>query len=180
MMSTKIIRAHDPKWADAYEREASQLKQSFGDCLQGIDHIGGTAIAGIFTKPIIDILVQVPSLADVDPRTPELIARGYDARGEYGIPGRRYFSRKVSTKNVHGFHVHVYQSGSDNAFRHLAFRDFLKLRPEVAQEYSELKRSLADPLGQLPYNYADLKSEFVQHVERQAVAHFKPTPSGAN
>lgn len=172
MMSTKILREHDPEWAPLYERESSRLRQALGDCLQSIDHIGGTAIADISTKPIIDILIQVGDLSDVDLATPQLTAMGYDARGEYGLPGRRYFSKRISAPHVDGYHVHVYQSGTINAFRHLAFRDFLKLHPHVAQEYSDLKRSLADASGRLPSNYAELKSNFVETVESQALIYF--------
>ncbi|MFT3808411.1 MAG: GrpB family protein [Micropepsaceae bacterium] len=174
-MSAKVIRAHDPRWQDAYRQEAGQIERAFGDCLDGIDHIGGTSIAGIFAKPVIDILVQARSLAEVEARSPAMMDLGYEARGEYGLPGRRYFSRKVSAASVTGYHVHVYQSGSADAFRHLAFRDFLVLHPQLADAYSELKRSLADSSGVLPPDYANLKSAFVQDIERQALAHFRRT-----
>lgn len=173
-MTNKVIRFHDPDWADAYADEAARLRKAFGASAQSLDHIGGTAVAGVFAKPIIDILVQVTALDDVDQRAEALEGLGYEVRGEYGIPGRRYFSKKVSTDNIQGYHVHVYEVGSHNARRHLAFRDFLLQHPEVAQQYSELKRSIADASGRLPEDYADRKSAFVQRVEQQALAHFEP------
>ncbi len=172
-MSNKVIRAHDPAWSALYEAEAATLVASIGQNVVCIDHIGGTSIPAILTKPVIDILVQVTDLFDLEVRTPELVRLGYEARGEYGIPGRRYFSRKTAMENISGYHVHVYQRGSENAFRHIAFRDFLRLHPQIAREYSELKRSLADPSGVLPSDYAELKSGFVQNIERQALAYFR-------
>lgn len=172
MMSTKVLREHNPEWALLFESEALGLRQAFGNCLQSIDHIGGTAIAGVVTKPIIDILVQVWELSEIDIVTPSLTAMGYDARGEYGIPGRRYFSKKITSEPVNGYHLHVYRCGTADAVRHLAFRDFLMLHPQVALEYSRLKRSLADASGLLPCNYGDLKSDFVKTVERRALVYF--------
>jgi GrpB-like predicted nucleotidyltransferase (UPF0157 family) len=172
MMSTKVLREHNPEWALHFESEALRLRRAFGNCLHSIDHIGGTAIADVVTKPIIDILVQVCDFSDIDVVTPLLTAMEYDARGEYGIPGRRYFSKKITSEHVNGYHLHVYRCGTADAVRHLAFRDFLRLHSQVALEYSRLKRSLADASGLLPCNYGDLKSDFVETVERRALLFF--------
>lgn len=41
-----------------------------------------------------------------------MIALGYEAMGEFGIPGRRYF-RKTTSFGVRTHHVHNLSSGSE-------------------------------------------------------------------
>ena len=141
-----------------------------------MDHIGGTSLSGVFTKPVIDILVQLASFDDEPAWTAALAARSYDARGEYGIAGRRYFTRKLTTAGLQGYHVHVYTEGSHHLRRHRAFRTFLVRHPETAQEYSKLKRSITDISGRMPDDYAARKSSFVERIEAQALAAFGQTP----
>lgn len=168
----KMIVAHDPAWADAFAAEANTLRPHLGEAALALHHIGSTAIAGIMAKPIIDILIEARSLEDIDTRTRAIEAIGYEARGEYGIAGRRYFKKARTLASRVGFHVHVYATGSDHIARHLRFRDYLLLKPDVAQDYAALKRSLSDPSGVLVADYADRKAGFVRRVEQQALLHF--------
>jgi GrpB-like predicted nucleotidyltransferase (UPF0157 family) len=175
-MASKMIVSHDPHWEKAYADEASALEKAFGLPLQRMDHIGGTSLSGVFTKPIIDILVQLASFDDEPTWTAALNAQGYDARGEYGIAGRRYFTRKLTMAGLQGYHVHVYTEGSHHLRRHRAFCAFLARHPETAQAYSELKRGIADASGRLPDDYAARKSQFVERIEAQALAAFAKSP----
>lgn len=59
-------------------------------------------------------------------RHPALERRGYVAKGEYGIPSRRYFSRPATASELK-VHVHAYRRGGPRVVRHLAFRDYLRL-----------------------------------------------------
>ena len=127
-----------------------------------------TAIPGMISKPVVDVLVEVRSPQAVDERNSEMVAAGYEPRGEYGIEGRRYFVKPADTKGI-GFHVHAYERGSSHIDRHLRFRDFLLSHPEVAQEYSALKLSLSDRNGVLVKDYAERKAPFVRRVEGLAL-----------
>ncbi len=94
-------------------------------------HMGSTAISGSKAKPIIDLLVEVASIERVDACQADMAALGYAAHGEYGIPGRRYFSRSVGEQHTH--HVHVYERGHEDIQRQLRFRDYLIAHPEESQ-----------------------------------------------
>lgn len=144
------------------------MKARFGPAALGIHHIGSTAIPGIMAKPVIDILVIAASLDDIDRRSGGMGAAGYEARGEYGIAGRRYFSRSVDAFGL-GYHVHVYREGAEEIARHIGFRDYLIRNPETAQAYSALKLSLANSRGELVEDYAERKSGFVEEIQRRAM-----------
>lgn len=66
---------------------------------------------------------------------------GYIVLGEFGIPGRRFFVKGCDEVRTH--HVHCFTAGDPRVEEHLAFRDCLISRPDKAEAYGALKRSLA-------------------------------------
>src|SRR6185436_9586865 len=114
-----------------------------GNAVVAVHHIGSTAIPGIHAKPVVDILLEVTDIAQVDAATEAIERLGYEARGEFGIRGRRYF-RKGDGSGESTHHVHAYRTGSRDVERHLAFRDYLIANPEEARAYSVLKQRLAE------------------------------------
>lgn len=97
-------------------------------------------------------------------------AIGYEAKGENGIPGRRFFQEGGDNRT---HHVHIYQAGSSEIERHLAFRDYLRTHPDAASEYGKLKRQLAQ---QFPYDiesYIEGKERLVVKIEQQALRWYR-------
>lgn len=154
--------SHNPEWMVDYEKEVAVLTAVFQPILLAIHHIGSTAVPGILAKPIIDILVEVSDIGQVDGYNQTMVALGYIAKGENGIPGRRYFRKGSDTHHTH--HVHVYQTGHPDITRQLNFRDYLVAHPEMAQAYSALKAQLAQQYRDKPAQYTHAKTNFVQHV----------------
>lgn len=107
-----------------------------------LHHIGSTAIPNLQAKPIIDFLLEAQSLRAVDDCAERLAKSGYEARGEYGISGRRYFNKKPTDEAV-AFHLHAYLADSFQIRRYLAFRDYLIVKPEVAAQYAALRTGLS-------------------------------------
>ncbi len=157
---------HNPLWFGKFEIERAAIAIALGDILVQAYHIGSTAVEGLPAKPIIDIILEVRSLADLDEATPQLERMGYEAMGEFGIPGRRYF-RKGGFHRTH--HVHAFEAGDPHVVRHLAFRDYLKAHPEVRQAYGELKIRLAAQCDGSWDGYCVGKDAFVKHHEAQAL-----------
>ena len=158
---------HNPAWRHEFQREAERVSAAVGSVAVTAYHVGSTAIPTVYAKPIIDILLVVQDLAALDEKQPEMEALGYEARGEYGIPGRRFFRRD----DKHGdrtHQVHAFEDGSPQIARHLAFRDYMIAHPETAQEYSDLKRELAAQHPSDIEAYMDGKNEFIQEVDKRA------------
>jgi GrpB-like predicted nucleotidyltransferase (UPF0157 family) len=163
------IEPHRDSWSQDFAFEAAQIRAALGPALTTLHHIGSTAVPEIHAKPVIDMLAEVPSLAAVDFLRGEMERLGYEAMGEFGIPGRRYF-RKNDLLGVRTHHLHAFIAGSPHATRHLAFRDYLRCHPDVARNYDALKRQLVASCGGDIEVYIDGKDTFVQRVEREAVA----------
>jgi GrpB-like predicted nucleotidyltransferase (UPF0157 family) len=166
-MSKVNVVPHNPGWRDAFEAEAKLVAAALGENVSAVHHVGSTAIPGIYAKPVIDLLVEVRDLSEVDLRSPSMASEGYEVMGEYGIPGRRYF-RKDDGAGVRTHQVHVFEAGSAEVVRHLAFRDYMLAHPSDAQEYSELKRRLAEEHPQDMDGYMDGKDGFIKEMDRRA------------
>jgi GrpB-like predicted nucleotidyltransferase (UPF0157 family) len=158
---------HDPRWRDAFEAEAKRVAAALGENVLAVHHIGSTAIPGIYAKPVVDLLVEVREINEVDGRGSAMESLGYEALGEYGIPGRRYF-RKDNREGIRTHNVHAFEAGSAEAARHLAFRDYMMAHPADAQTYSELKRRLAEEHPQSFDGYMDGKDGFIKEIDRKA------------
>ncbi|MEO9970098.1 MAG: GrpB family protein [Hyphomonadaceae bacterium] len=167
----KRIVAYNPLWTKLFSVEAGCLSDRLGPILIGSHHIGSTAIPNLPAKPIIDILLEVETLSLLDAQDSTFASCGYDIRGAYGIEGRRYFNKRP-TVEMPGFHVHAYKAGSYQVHRHLAFRNYLRLKPDIATEYADIKRSLSDSKGILTPDYQAAKKPWVDAMSLEALSHF--------
>lgn len=162
---------HNAEWKHLYQEEATILAELFGSAALHFHHMGSTSVPDILAKPIIDILVEASSVEALDSFTQRMNQQGYEAKGEFGIKGRRYFKKPASGDRP-GFHVHAYRTDSFEVHRHLAFRNYLLLKPEIARDYSQLKSRLGDANGVLRDDYQDAKAPFVDGIALEALAYF--------
>jgi GrpB-like predicted nucleotidyltransferase (UPF0157 family) len=158
---------YDPGWKESYQKESTTLREALGDEVISIHHIGSTSIPGITAKPVIDILVGVRKIEDIDHYNDAMARIGYEARGEFGLPGRRFFVKGVPKRK---YNVHIYQADDMEMGRHLAFRDYMIDHPDDAKEYSELKQRLALQYKGDMDGYCDGKDAFVKDMEKKAIA----------
>lgn len=160
------VSPYQVRWVSTFEEEADRLRQTFGDEVVDIHHIGSTSVPGLKAKPIVDILTIVKAIHRVDLYNDAMITLGYHPKGENGVIGRRYFE-KGGDQRTH--HLHVYQEGSPDIERHLAFRAYLCAHPADAKRYSDLKEELA---RQFPFDiesYIRGKEDLVLEIERKAM-----------
>lgn len=160
---------YDPTWIKQFEEEAEKIKSIFADNCIAVHHIGSTSIPGLAAKPTIDILLEVICIEQIDQYNNEMARLGYEAWGEYGIPGRRFFL-KGEDKRTH--HVHTFQQGHAGVNSHLYFRDYLKTHPVVAKEYAQLKTRLAQEFKHDRRKYVENKESFVKAIEKAAIDWF--------
>ena len=159
---------YDSSWSHRFDLERDRVASALGDIVVALHHIGSTAVPGIRAKPIIDILLEVTDQAELDRRSSRMESLGYEAKGEFGIPGRRYF-RRNDAKGIRTHQVHAFAFGSGEALRHLAFRDYLIAHPRIAESYGDLKQQLA---AQFPHDieaYSNGKDGFVKEHEAKAL-----------
>jgi GrpB-like predicted nucleotidyltransferase (UPF0157 family) len=161
---------HDPAWAGAAQREAARLHAAAGPVIVVVHHIGSTAIPGIRAKPILDLMPLVTSLAAFDEARPAIEGLGYAWWGEYGIPGRRYCNLNDPVTGERKIHLHCFEEGSPQMARHLAFRDYLRARPDLAAAYDAEKARCCDLHPLDSHAYTDCKDAWIRKIEAEALA----------
>ncbi|MFN8662767.1 MAG: GrpB family protein [Thermomicrobiales bacterium] len=150
---------HDPRWSVAYCREAERLQQALGAHALEIAHIGSTAVPGLVAKPLLDIMVAITSLEEQDEVVPLLERIGYEFRLHDTLPERLFFI----TGEPEARRVNLSLTALDSAYwrDHLAFRDILRGRPDMADAYARLKAGLAERYSDDRLAYTAAKGEFV-------------------
>ena len=154
-----VIEPHNEFWKTYYEEFEAALK----GCLKGfkikeINHIGSTAVKGIWSKPIIDILVEIAPEENMENVAKALENNGFIimSRDENKISLNRGYTINGFAEKV--CHVHLRFSGDNNE---LYFRNYLNANPHIAKEYEKLKLQLCK---QYEYNrdaYTEAKTKFV-------------------
>jgi len=164
------LEPHNAAWAHWAAREAARLQAAVGAPLLRVHHIGSTAIAGIVAKPILDLLPEVRSLAQLDASRAAFEDLGYAWRGEYGLPGRRYCTLCDPATGRKLVHAHCYAAGDPEIDRHLAFRDYLRAHEDVARAY-EAEKLRCRALH--PYDsgaYSEAKNAWIQPMQTAALS----------
>jgi GrpB-like predicted nucleotidyltransferase (UPF0157 family) len=53
------LENHDPSWGQSFIQEQERIRATLHLDLTAIQHIGSTAVFGIYAKPIIDIMIGI-------------------------------------------------------------------------------------------------------------------------
>ncbi|MFJ7732883.1 GrpB family protein [Lysinibacillus sp. NPDC097231] len=165
----RIIKVVDynHNWSSDYQKEERSVRAILQEELVNSFHIGSTSVPGLKAKPIIDILLVVNDIHKLDSFSKQFQEIGYEVKGEFGIIGRRYF-RKGGDHRTYQIHAFQY-SNIKEIERHLAFRDYLRVHPEVCRQYGEIKSQLAMQHPNDIDCYCDGKDDFVKNVEKDAI-----------
>ncbi|QHE52681.1 GrpB family protein [Pontibacillus sp. HMF3514] len=166
-MRRVIVEPYNEDWVHKFNEEKNLLHHIFGEELVAIHHIGSTSVPRLSAKPIIDLMPVAKNIRNIDNYNEDMKDIGYEPMGEFGIKNRRYF-RKGGEDRSH--HIHVFQEGSPDVERHLAFRDYLRTHEDVAQQYGELKQKLAKQYPHDMEAYIDGKEQLVKDIEQEALS----------
>ena len=163
MTSLYTFSEYSADWPLEFEREAGRLRGYFKDEIVAIHHIGSTSVPGLAAKPVIDVLPVIRHIETADALTSLLEKEGYRAWGEYGLAGRRFFTRDRGGYRTHN--IHIYGEGHPDIERHLAFCAYLRAHADARKEYETIKRAA---YARFPANidgYMECKDEWIKQHE---------------
>lgn len=130
----------DPGWADDYERVRAQVLDALGARALSVQHVGSTAVPGLWAKPVIDVDVTVADSGDEASYLPDLEAAGFVLT----VREPEWQQHRCLRGPAPVANVHVWSPGSVEPKRHAAFRDWLIEHEDDRAAYGELKARLAD------------------------------------
>ena len=149
-------------WSECFAEEASRVTSACGDLLVAIEHVGGTAIAGLPCRPIIDILVGVDHLRDASGCIDPLKESGFRCHGENGVAGRRYFTRSIDRQCI--VQLHMVQFDGEFWQNAIRFRDLLHDDSNLAGEYAKAKVEMQSQYSADPAAYDAARLAFEQEA----------------
>ncbi|MCK4352949.1 GrpB family protein [candidate division WOR-3 bacterium] len=135
-----------------------------------IEHIGSTAVVGLGGKGIIDVLMitkrqqQLAEIAEI------LRDNGFSHNPKVKHNEDRFFVSghyKYKRANLH-IHIHIVFRNSKSHKNMLAFRDHLRLHPEEANIYYELKKKWSKEAGSDASKYTELKTSHINSILEKA------------
>ena len=158
---------YQPGWVALFDQEAARIREVAGDRILAVEHVGSTAIPGMPAKPVLDVLVGIPSFARGLELLPTLAQLGYEHRPDEDIPDRHFFRKRLPDgRRTH--HLSLAEPDSHHYRVQICFRDYLRTHPAVAFEYRLLKEGLAETHMLDRSSYIEGKTAFVQEILRQA------------
>jgi GrpB-like predicted nucleotidyltransferase (UPF0157 family) len=159
------LEPYDPAWPGLFAAEAERLQKIFAGAglVVTLEHTGSTAIPGLASKPVLDILGGYAEGTPVAEYIDVLTAAGYIHRGEQGVPGREFFRRG----NPRSYHLHLTQIDGPFWRDHLAFRNRLRGDDALRDAYAVLKRDLAARFPRDREAYIEGKGSFVNDILRR-------------
>ena len=132
-----ILSPYNPNWVKKFKIEKEKLQDILTNNLIAIEHIGSTAIPGIYAKPVIDILIGVKNLNHINGQLItqiESLGYRYVQGYEKELPYRRFFFKNSSNK-TRTYHIHLVNYPSAFWQRHILFRDYLRKYSDEAKKY---------------------------------------------
>ena len=161
-----VVLPYDVAWKSAFEEIKSEIEETIGDLIIGIEHIGSTSVEGLFAKPCIDIDVIIQDYSALTAVVDGLKSIGYIHEGDLGIPDREAF--KYSGKaHLQMHHLYVCPKYSEELHRHITFRDFLRSNPEAVKKYSLIKEKAAELYPNDIDKYIEYKSPCIEELYKE-------------
>jgi GrpB-like predicted nucleotidyltransferase (UPF0157 family) len=150
---------YDPSWPMKFAAEKALLSRVLSPWLEGpIEHVGSTAVAGLFAKPVIDIMAGVKSLPASAAAKDVLGALDYQY-ADYKSDVMHWFCKPSHVMRTH--HLHLVPYKSQLWTDRLAFRNLLRSDKKIAAEYAALKIELASRFEFDREGYTQAKSPFI-------------------
>lgn len=162
-MSHIEIHPYDTEWPQTFERIRAFVWPAVQHAAMRLEHVGSTSVPGLRAKPVIDACIVVASRRDLPFVIKGLATLGYVHRGDLGVPDREAFRGPPSLPK---HHLYASPRASLSLKNQLGLRDYLRAHPDAAQEYGNLKETLA---AQFPHDidsYIAGKTAFIVGVLR--------------
>lgn len=157
---TVALQPYTPGWADAFEHESQLIFNLLENRILAVEHIGSTAVPGMTSKPILDVMLGIQNMGLAEACIDSLVSVGYLRRLNGDLLDRIFLVKGPETLRTH--YLSITSVNSQFWIEHILFRDALRSDPTLAAEYLKLKRELAKQFTVDRARYTSAKEQFVR------------------
>lgn len=157
------LQRYDVRWSRIFAAERQRIEAALGPLAAAVEHVGSSAVPGLWGRAEIDVLVGVRTAADVDPGTRLLGHLGYVTE-DRAAPGSEPWSLLSRSGRI-PFELLLVVYGGPLWRRHLWLREYLRRDPARALDYGRLKSAWAARYGAGTPGYKEAKRRFWAAVE---------------
>ncbi len=162
------LYSYSENYPQIYEDEKRELEIIFKGQYITIEHVGSTAIKGIKSKPIIDIMVTVEDIEKFKKFAREHVQNEIYSLKEDSRPDD-FLIRKEENGNVKAF-IHVVKNNSIPHLNYILFRDYMNANEKEAKEYERLKEELLEKFKDNRPMYTSGKEAYINGIIQRALA----------
>ena len=158
-----VVLPYNVQWKDDFEKIKSEIINAIGDLIIGVEHVGSTSVEGMSAKPCIDLDVIIKDYSDFDIIVSRIEMIGYIYEGNLGIKDREAF-KYFNKPHLRTHHLYVCPQKSEELYRHIAFRDFLRSNVDAVKKYSYVKEMAARLFPHDIEKYMEYKSPCIEEL----------------
>jgi len=158
------LSEYDPSWYSLFLKERQRLQEALSLQLADIEHIGSTAVPGLVSKPVIDIMLGVKKLPPNKSVVKILEELGYVSVGEAGVPHRWYCVYRESVS----FNLHIVIKNGTHWLNNCAVRDYLITHQFEREQYAMRKRKAMESRAVTLLSYSKAKEDFMKNLLKRA------------
>jgi GrpB-like predicted nucleotidyltransferase (UPF0157 family) len=131
-----VVVPYNPIWPSLFDAEKTLILSVLAPLEVTIEHIGSTAVSGLYAKPVIDVMIGVhfAEFTEVHIESLRLIGYGY-------VRARRG-TLCLYKGHPRSHFIHIVERGGTEWQNKLIFRDYLRANPDAAKRYASLKNEL--------------------------------------
>jgi GrpB-like predicted nucleotidyltransferase (UPF0157 family) len=159
------LETYDPEWKQEFERVKQQIMNYTGLSGDQIEHIGSTAIKGMPSKPIIDILIGVDDLQKVEKPFLDGLKQAGFLRLKVNRPGEIVLAKFIDdTYSGKSHYIHMTGYNSELWRNLIFFRNYLNANESERVKYEKIKLEYVKKSSTGINEYTDFKERFVLEV----------------
>lgn len=157
-LTTIFLCDYDTNWKKYFATEKGYLRKIL-TCNYVIEHVGSTAVPGLKSRPIVDIIIGVGNEYDLLTARDRLAAYGYTLDNKKSHLGFYSFYRNIGEKRYFNVYLTLFNSPSWNTY--LAIRNYLINNADKVKEYGAFKSDLLYGVINDKEKYESLKRRYI-------------------
>lgn len=156
----KLVK-YSKGWINKFERERRHITKLLNKEIVTVEHIGSTAIRGIISKPMVDIVLGVNSMSRNKSRIVKKLEKDKYVLRKFRNPNQHLLLSKIIDGHT-THHVHIVRHKGVVWNKLIDFRNYLNSHPSWAKQYEILKKKLAKKFPNNRKAYTLAKAKFVR------------------